>query len=60
MTIPTLAERIEAIWEEIDEFIDARVDEQAVPGVPREVLRNLLLNKGRCRCTAYRAIKDEQ
>jgi hypothetical protein len=51
----TLKERIEAIRDEIDEIIDARVEAQRpqCPGVPAQVLRNLITNRsGGCHCEA--------
>ncbi len=56
----TLADRIEALWAEIDAFIDARVEATAVecPGVPKLSLRHIL-TRGRCQCEAYRLITKE-
>jgi len=60
--IPTLQERIEALREEIDEFIDERVAEEKknCPGVPEGILRNILLARsGDCLCRGYLNLTKE-
>ena len=58
---PTLTEKIDTLWAEIDAVIDARVDSIHAPGVPKGVLRQLIDAKGygRCKCLAIKAMKGE-
>ena len=54
--MPTLEDRIRDLRTEIDAVIDARVDAVAKdsPGVPRGVIRNLLIARTpACRCAQY-------
>ena len=49
----SLAERIADFREELDAFIDSRAEalKQESPGVPFQVLRNILTNRaGGCQC----------
>jgi hypothetical protein len=58
---PTLAERIELIWAEVDQLLDKRareLKERDAPNQPIEVLRMSLIRG--CRCdTALRLIRGD-
>ncbi|MGK7056886.1 hypothetical protein AB4853_10430 [Bradyrhizobium sp. 1050_B9_N1_2] len=56
---PLTDERVNAIREEIDAFIAARVENEAkaCPGVPPGVIRNLITRGSDCRCAVYLELK---
>jgi hypothetical protein len=57
-----LASRIAAIRAEADAFIDARAEElkAQTPGVPLQVLRNILTNRSfGCQCQAVLNLEQE-
>jgi hypothetical protein len=59
LPVPTLDERIEALKEEIDDYIASVVDRVAaeVPGVPKGVVERTItaraIGGGACKCSAY-------
>ncbi|UPJ65973.1 hypothetical protein IVB23_00855 [Bradyrhizobium sp. 191] len=55
----TTEERVNAIRDEIDAFIDARVAEigKTCPGVPSGVIRNSITRGLGCQCAAYLELK---
>lgn len=60
--IPALEERIKQIRAEIDAVVNARVDAVAKdsPGVPRGVIRNLLIARApACACAQYLELRRE-
>jgi hypothetical protein len=58
--IPTLAERIEALRNDICAFIDAKVEAERVtcPGIPAGALRNMLV-RGVCDCVAFLQLTEK-
>jgi hypothetical protein len=60
--LPTLAERIEMIHEEIDDLIAQRVDELAAmsPGVPRGSIEKIVTARasGFCRCMIPKLLSE--
>ncbi|MET4230188.1 hypothetical protein ABIA85_003455 [Bradyrhizobium sp. LA6.10] len=54
-----LEDRIKSLRDEIDAFIDGRVDEIAkdCPGVPDGVIRNSITRGLGCQCAAYLEVK---
>lgn len=60
-SVPTLEERLDTILEEIEAYIESRVDEiknsPTGANLPRGVLRQTLVGRyGRCNCAAYRGL----
>jgi hypothetical protein len=58
--VPTLPERITALRNDIDAFIDSRVllEAAACPGVPAQSIRNMIV-RGNCECAAYLQLTKE-
>ncbi len=58
---PLDEDRVNALRDEIDAFIDERVEQQSkkCPGVPKLVIRNILTARSLdCQCKAYLALKQ--
>ena len=59
MAEPTLEDRVEAIHNEIESMIEASVDQAAAcaPGVPKDAIRQLIINKAAnrrfCHCAVW-------
>ncbi|MEH2627077.1 hypothetical protein V1292_005132 [Bradyrhizobium sp. AZCC 1719] len=59
---PSLEDRIRQIRAEADAFIDAKAEELAAktPGVPLQVLRNIITNRSfGCQCQAILNLEQE-
>ncbi len=56
---PSLAERIAAFRAEIDAVIDQMATDAAEPGVPWQVVRNLITRNSACQCRGYLMAKGE-
>jgi hypothetical protein len=58
---PSLADRIAELRQEIDAFVEARVDDVRAPGVPREVIRQMVVGGTGCHCAAaLKVIAEKQ
>jgi hypothetical protein len=60
---PTLQERIQALHDEIDALVAARVDEIALdaPGVPKRSIEQLAFARaGGCRCAKVALLQQEE
>ena len=60
--IPTLAERVEALLEELDEALDALAEERRPKGecgVPQPTIRRMMDARGGCPCRSYLAAIKE-
>ena len=64
LSIPTLADRVEALMEELEEALEALAEERRPKGehgMPRPLMRRMLNAKGfgDCLCRSYRAALKE-
>ena len=57
---PTLADRVRAIRAEMDAWLERRVADEQVPGVPPGVIRQLIVNRARCACDLVLRHEEER